>query len=219
MGVIKIMPRKCPTKRYSHHVQENFISEPNKNIEKTQRTVVDVRNLPRKRDMYNDEVKKFTEEHHWIIREHILQEIRENFLSLYKEDFTELLLNLLIIASKYPESYAELETLADDENKELVNTAREAFEDDFAEALCSIKGEVPKDLIDDFEAELNKFGKSMCFNDAKQDWYKKKDVKLPKNFDVTEREYCGSPLNLDTYMSGKRLMEENKSWKYENEIE
>jgi hypothetical protein len=152
------------------------------------------------------EFKAFIDKNMSISYERRLQRIRLEYLTDCKEEVTEFLLNLFITAIKYPENFKELYALADGENKKSVTVAREAFEGDFIEMLCSIKKEVPICFLDEYAALLMKFGKNMYFNDAKQDWYKQKNIKIPKSFDVKDKEYCGYPISFEIFKSGKTLI-------------
>lgn len=114
---------------------------------------------------------------------------REDYLVKYKERFIEFLLNLFIIALEYPKNFKELESLVDDENKEMINIVSEAFKNNFAEALCSIKHEIPKCLLDEYSEILIKLDRNLFLNDAKQYWYKEVDF-IGRRFNVTERRYA-----------------------------
>ena len=147
-----------------------------------------------------DELRRFLNEYRDVGYERRIKRMREDYLSEHKERFVELMVFIIATKDEFPKSFEELEALADEENKKSVAIAKEAFEDNLIEALCSIKGDVPACLLDEYAAILIKLGKNLYFNDAQQDWYKKMNVKPVKNFDVKEKEYValyGSPLNFE----------------------
>jgi hypothetical protein len=147
------------------------------------------------KDELLDSLNKYKE----LENERKVKMVRGKYLSEYKEELVELLVFFIATKDEFPKNFEELEALVDEENKEGVAVAKEAFQDDFVEALCSIKMEVPECLLnDEYATVLAKFSKSIYFKDAKQDWYKKKNYiisvdkykTIRKNFDVSKRVYA-----------------------------
>jgi hypothetical protein len=154
----------------------------------------------------NYELEDYLNEFGEYGQERRLKRVRGEYLSEHKERFVELLVFFIATKDDFPKNFAELEALTNEENIKSVVIAKEAFEWDFVETLCSIKGDVPTSLLDEYAAILMKFGKSFIFKESKQDWYKQKNIKLPKSFDVKKKEYCRYPINFETYKSGKTLI-------------